>query len=582
MAASKKGSQKSTDLPTFAIFSDDKELSGSFNVVSIMVSKAVGRIPRARVVFKSGDPATGDFPLSSKKDELLPGRKIRIEAGYHNENTTIFEGIIIRHRLEVKGTNNFYVVVECRDRAYSMTVGRKNRYFRDIKDSEAIEELIGAHTLEADVEPTDVTHRELVQFNTTDWDFMLSRAEANGMVVVVDDGRVVVKKPDTSKDAALKLTFGNEIISLDAVIDATHQQATLRCAAWNQAEQTLLEAEAEQPQIEEAGNLPSTELSGTVTDEEVEYRHTGWITAEELQAWADARKTRAVLSKIRGVVRCKGVAELKCADVVELAGLGERFNGKVFVSGIKHEVGNGRWEMDVEFGLSAEPFISEYEVNSRTMQELLPHVEGLQIGVVTQIQDDPDGEYRVLVKMPVVDAEAEGTWARVATLDAGKNRGAFFMPEIGDEVVLGFLNNDPRDAVILGMLNSSHKPAPLEPKDDNPEKGFVTREGLRLIFNDELKSIRIETPAGNVVQLSEDEGAILMEDENGNRLEMNSSGVLIESGGNIELKASGTIKVEGQNVEGSASTGMKLNGGASAELSSSGATKIKGSIVNIN
>ncbi len=575
-------SNRSTDLPTFAVFSEDKELPGSFNIVSIVVSKATGRIPKARIVFKSGDPSAQDFPLSSKKEELLPGKRIRIDAGYHNENRTIFEGIIVRHSLEVKSASNFYVVVECRDRAYRMTVGRKHRYFTDTKDSDVIEELTSAYNLEAQVEPTDVTHRELVQFNTTDWDFMLSRAEANGMVVVVDDGRLIVKRPDTSKAPQMKLAFGDQIISLSAVMDATYQQATLRCSAWSPSEQTLLEAEAQTPQLEEPGNIASTTLSGTVTEENMEYRHTGNITAEELRAWADARRTRAVLSKIRGVARCRGTAGLRCADIVELSGLGERFNGKVFVNGIRHEIADGRWEMDVEFGLSPEPFINEYEVNSRSMQELLPHVEGLQIGVVTQIQDDPDGEYRVLVKMPVVDNQAEGTWARVATLDAGKNRGAFFMPEIGDEVVLGFLNNDPRDAVILGMLNSSNRPAPLEPKDENPEKGFVTREGMKLIFNDELKNIKIETPAGNTLLLSEDKGAILIEDQNGNRLQMDSSGVTIESSGNMELKARGNIKVEAQNIQGSASVGMKLEGGTSAELSSSGATRLKGSIVNIN
>ena len=73
----------------------------------------------------------------------------------------------------------------------------------------------------------------------------------------------------------------------------------------------------------------------------------------------------------------------------------------------------------------------------------------------------PDGEDRVQVRVPVINSQDDGLWARVATLDAGENRGSFFRPEIGDEVVLGFLNDDPRDPIILGMLNSSAKPAPI-------------------------------------------------------------------------------------------------------------------------
>lgn len=92
---------------------------------------------------------------------------------------------------------------------------------------------------------------------------------------------------------------------------------------------------------------------------------------------------------------------------------------------------------------------------------LLPAVKGLQIGVVVQLEQYPNGDDRVRVRMPLVDNEDNGVWARVATLDAGENRGSFFRPEMGDEVVLGFLNDDPRDPVILGMLNSSSETADM-------------------------------------------------------------------------------------------------------------------------
>ena len=138
--------------------------------------------------------------------------------------------------------------------------------------------------------------------------------------------------------------------------------------------------------------------------------------------------------------------------------------------------------------------------------------------------------------MPTVDTEAEGTWARMASLDAGNERGSFFRPEIGDEVVLGFLNDDPRDAVILGMLNSSDKPAPVKAQDDNHEKGFYTRDKLKLVFNDDLKSIRFETPKGNVVQLSEEKGHIFVADENGNKVELNTDGIAMESARDITIK----------------------------------------------
>jgi uncharacterized protein involved in type VI secretion and phage assembly len=252
------------------------------------------------------------------------------------------------------------------------------------------------------------------------------------------------------------------------------------------------------------------------------------------------------------------------------------------VSGIRHEIGKGNWTTDAQFGASPRWFIEENDINPPPASGLLPAVNGLHIGVVTQLQDDPDGEDRILVQMPLIDPEADGVWARVASLDAGENRGTFFRPEIGDEVVLGFLNDDPRDPVILGMLNSSAKPAPIAASDDNHEKGFVTRSEMKLIFNDEKSSLKIETPNGNIITLSDDAGSIVLEDESGNKIEMNSDGIIIESAGDVNITASGDVNIEGTNVKAVANSEFKAEGSSGAELSSSATATLKGSLVQIN
>ena len=89
----------------------------------------------------------------------------------------------------------------------------------------------------------------------------------------------------------------------------------------------------------------------------------------------------------------------------------------------------------------------------------------------------------------------EGVWARLATLDAGDGRGTFFRPEIDDEVVVGFLDGDPRFPVVLGQCHSSAKPAPEPAKDDNHVKGYVSRSKLKLTFDDDKKVVVLETPA---------------------------------------------------------------------------------------
>ena len=253
------------------------------------------------------------------------------------------------------------------------------------------------------------------------------------------------------------------------------------------------------------------------------------------------------------------------------------------MSGVRHELSARNWETDIVVGLTPEMFgTTTPDIVDADANGLLPGVEGLHVGLVTALEGDPDGEHRIQVRIPMIDATGEGVWARVATLDAGENRGSFFLPEVGDEVIVGFLGGDPRNPVVLGMVNSSAKPAPLTAADDNHEKGFVTRSEMKLLFDDDKSTMTMETPNGNTVVLSDDEGSITIEDENGNRVVLDGDGITLDSPSDITIKAGGDVSVEGTNVTISASAQLKGDGGSGAELTSGASTVVKGSVVQIN
>ncbi len=206
-----------------------------------------------------------------------------------------------------------------------------------------------------------------------------------------------------------------------------------------------------------------------------------------------------------------------------------------------------------------------------------------------QLESDPEGQDRIRVRIPAIDNNDQGIWTRMASLDAGDSRGAFFRPEIGDEVILGFINDDPRDAVVLGMLHSGAKPAPITAKDTNHEKGFTTRSKMHLSFNDDTKTITIDTPAGNSIKIDEQGMSIEIKDQNSNKITMSSSGISLESPMNIDIKAGVNLSLSAAASLsiGGASLGVKADGslsleGAAAKLSGSGITEITGSIVKIN
>src|SRR5688500_18414918 len=128
-----------------------------------------------------------------------------------------------------------------------MAVGRKSRYFENVKDSQATEELIKAYKgLEADVKETSVTHKELVQHHITDWDFLLLRAEANGLLVSVEDGKVKTFKPETTAEPVLQATFGSSILEFEAEMDSRNQWKQVKAISWDYINQKLYSADTDE------------------------------------------------------------------------------------------------------------------------------------------------------------------------------------------------------------------------------------------------------------------------------------------------------------------------------------------------
>jgi Rhs element Vgr protein len=571
---------QNADLVTHKILIEGTELSKTYQVKSIVVQNEVNRIPMAQIVLTDGEASERDFKLSNE-DLLIPGKKIEITAGYHNDEETIYKGIVIKHSIKIKSGTSL-LIIECKDEAVKLTIGRKSKYFYDVKDSEAFEEIIGAYGLQKDVEATNFSHKELVQYNTSDWDFMVSRAQANGKLCFVENGKITISKPNVTSSSVETVTFGASLLDFDAEIDARNQFAKVSSYSWDYSNQELVEIEAKDPGISLNGNLTASDLAETIELENFELRHGGAITEAELQDWADAKLLFQQLSKIRGRVKFQGIPAVKPNTIITLEGVGDRFNGKAYITGVFHEISEGNWTIDAQFGLNPEWFSETYDIHTPTGSGIIPAIKGLHTGIVTQLESDPNGEDRILVKIPIINNEEQGIWCRVASPDAGENRGIFFRPEIEDEVIIGFINEDPNNAIVLGMLHSSGKPAPITASDDNHQKGIVTRSEMKVLFDDEKKSIGIETPAGKKITLDEDKGVIVIEDENSNIITIDSNGIKMESAGNIEIKATGDVKIEGTNVSISATAQFKAEGSAGAELSSGATAILKGSIVQIN
>ncbi len=134
-------------------------------------------------------------------------------------------------------------------------------------------------------------------------------------------------------------------------------------------------------------------------------------------------------------------------------------------------------------------------------------IQGVVTGQVTSVQD-PDQQGRVQVSFPYLGGQNQSTWAPVATLMAGGGRGSWFMPEVGDEVLVAFNQNDVGHPYIIGFLWNGQDQPPAS--DITPSvRRIRTVSNHTIDFDDrgEQEKITITTHGGHVIEMNDAPGS---------------------------------------------------------------------------
>lgn len=178
---------------------------------------------------------------------------------------------------------------------------------------------------------------------------------------------------------------------------------------------------------------------------------------------------------------------------------------------------------------------------------------GVVQGIVTDVNDSDGKEGRVKVQFPWFDDQMETEWCAVRQFYAGNGYGAFFIPEVGDAVLVAFIHGDMRMPIILGGLYNGKDKPPTYRSDSQDQKMFRTKGQHELLFDDTSgqQRVRIKTNGGHVFDLSDADQKINLQCSGGQTIVIDDSSnkITVQTGGStIEVDGSGTITLTGANV----------------------------------
>jgi uncharacterized protein involved in type VI secretion and phage assembly len=187
-----------------------------------------------------------------------------------------------------------------------------------------------------------------------------------------------------------------------------------------------------------------------------------------------------------------------------------------------------------------------------TIQPVMPlyghggRLFGVYTALVVDVQD-PEGLGRVRLRLPWTtdpDGDEYEAWARIATLMAGSGRGTWFIPEPDDEVLVSFEAGDPRRPFVVGALWNGVDTPPESMQANNPIRSITSRSGITVTFDDTDGAVQctVETPGGQRIVCTDTPASIEITDANGNRIQMEASGMTFTTPARFTLNAS-TVEV---------------------------------------
>jgi uncharacterized protein involved in type VI secretion and phage assembly len=459
-----------------------------------------------------------------------------------------------RHQLVVSGL----------DATHRLARGPKTRSFQNMTDGDIVSRIAQDYALDTDIDPTPEVYEYVLQSSETDYTFLRDRGERIGFDLYVSDGTLYFKRKPESRESPPTLTWGDNLHAFRVRFSAAERCDEVSVRGWDPKNKSTIVGRSDQ------GDTGSTASAAEDLSNDAR-RAFGRVTRfagqfpVSTQSEADALAQSLLLKASGDEVVARGEAHgdprIAAGAIVEVADVGDRLSGSYRVTSVEHVYGGDT------------AYVTRFVCGGKEPAFLADLVGGgagtnggrqkrgwgsLVIGIVTNA-DDPIRAGRVKVKFPTLTDGDESAWARVASPGAGPDRGIQIVPEVNDEVLVGFEHDDKSRPVVIGGLWNGVDGTPQARVDGGEviTRVWTSRNGhaVELDDSDEDKgSITIKhAEASSSLHLEKAESKL----QGDRKLSIQAS--------DIEITADSTLKLKARSIEITADGEVKV-GGATIRL----------------
>lgn len=474
---------------------------------------------------------------------------------------------------EITGIESYFtensqapITIRAYDVSHRLHRGRYNRSFQNMTDSDIVEKIAKEVRIETKaIASFGAPYDYVFQENQTNMEFLRSRAFRLGFELYVQDNKLYFAKPESR--GSLDLKWLKDLNSFRVRISSAEQVSSVEVRGWDYQEKRAIIATAEQEKvITQNQNGSGSDIS---TQFQLDSQPPKMIVVDRPVASDKEANNiaQAICNELGGEFICadargEGNPLIRVGRVVKLTEM-DKYDGKYYITETRHLYHQRVYTTEFTVrGLRGGNLLSVLSPKT-TLQP----GQTFLAAIVTDNQD-PQGWGRVKVKFPTLTEEHASNWARVVSVGAGSDRGFDCLPEINDEVLVGFEHGDIHRPYIIGGVWNGQDSPPEAIADSIVDskvrlRTIKTRTGHTLQFVEEDKGVSkagiyLETSGGHKFRLDDSQKSIQIKTSNGHQIEMNdqdreisvtSTGNLgIKASGNLEIQANGTITLKGAQI----------------------------------